>query len=394
MTGAGDAPETDGLALTARGDCVVVTLNHRLNLFGYLHLEPLFGADYAGAANAGLLDIIAALRWIRASIGAFGGDPSRVTLFGQSGGGAKIATLMAMPDARGLFHRAWTMSGQQVTAQGPRAALARTQAVLKSLGVAAGDSAGLQALSTQAVLNALALPDTSGAGALYCGPVLDGVTLPRHPFWPDAPSQSATIPMVPGNTRQETSILIARSDPGVWSLTWETLPAKLAPAMVSDLDVREVIATYRALYPDLDAPQVFIAATTAGRSWRGQIIEAEARAVQGAPTWVYQLDWKSPRDGGKWGAFHTLDIPLVFSNTSVPDSASGDGEEARRVAARMSEALITFAKTGAPGADWPRYDLGRRATRIFDTASRIENDPRGAERRLFARVPYIQPGTF
>jgi para-nitrobenzyl esterase len=148
----------------------------------------------------------------------------------------------------------------------------------------------------------------------------------------------------------------------------------------------------------LDAAGVFIAATTAGRSWRGQVIEAEARAQQGAPTWVYQLDWPSPREGGRWGAHHTLDIPLVFANTGVGGADSGDGGGARSVSAALSDALVAFARTGDPatasGPRWPRYDLARRATMIFDSTVRVENDPRSEERRLFAKVPYVQPGTF
>jgi para-nitrobenzyl esterase len=399
MWGSGADPVTDGAALARRGDCVVVTLNHRLNIFGHLFLDPIMGSAYVGSGNAGLLDLICALEWVREEIAGFGGDPDCVTLFGQSGGGAKIATLMAMPAASGLFHRAWTMSGQQVTAQGPRTATARAQAILAALSVRPGDREGLAALPTRALIEALRTPDTTNArSAMYFGPVLDEVSLPRHPFWPDAPAQSATVPMVLGNTRHETTTLIAAGDPSVWSLTWDTLAAKLQPAMFVDIDANLVISTYRELYPALDPAGVFIAATTAGRSWRGQVIEAEARAQQGAPTWVYQLDWPSPREGGRWGAHHTLDIPLVFANTGVEGADSGDSAGARAVSAALADALVAFARTGDPGtvsgARWPRYALARRATMIFDSAIRVEYDPRAAERRLFAKVPYIQSGTF
>jgi para-nitrobenzyl esterase len=399
MWGSGADPVTDGAALARRGDCVVVTLNHRLNVFGHLFLDPIMGSAFAGSGNAGLLDLVCALEWVRDEIAEFGGDPDCVTLFGQSGGGAKIATLMAMPAASGLFHRVWTMSGQQVTAQGPRAATARARAVLDALGVRPGDRDGLAAVPTRALIEALRTPDTTNArAAMYFGPVLDEVTLPRHPFWPDAPAQSAKVPMVMGNTRHETTTLTAASDASIWSLTWDSLAARLQPALFVDIDAALVIRTYRELYPALDAAGVFIAATTAGRSWRGQVIEAEARAQQGAPTWVYQLDWPSPREGGRWGAHHTLDIPLVFANTGVGGADSGDGGGARSVSAALSDALVAFARTGDPatasGPRWPRYDLARRATMIFDSTVRVENDPRSEERRLFAKVPYVQPGTF
>ena len=203
---------------------------------------------------------------------------------------------MAMPSAKGLFHRAWTMSGQQVTVQGPRGASARAKTVMEHLGV------GLDELRTMPVakmLEALSAKDPSIAGSrVYWGPVLDDA-LPVHPFWPEAPALSRDIPMVMGNTREETGSLIARGDPSIFELTWDTLPARLERDMVSDVDVHAAIAMYRRLYPELPPAQVFIRATSAGRSWRAQLIEAEARARQGAPAWVYQLDYPSR---GEWRA--------------------------------------------------------------------------------------------
>jgi para-nitrobenzyl esterase len=168
--------------------------------------------------------------------------------------------------------------------------------------------------------------------------------------------------------------------------------------MVTDIEVTNVIRAYRELFPAITPPELFIKATTAGRSWRAQVIEAEARARENGPTWVYQLNFPNPRDGGRYGAHHTLDIPLVFANTAKPEAQTGDSEGARKVATTMSEALVRFARTGDPSGGstgvWPRYDLGKRATMIFDIDSRVENDPRKAERELFARAPYIQPGTY
>lgn len=398
-TGSGSSPLYDGTNLAKRG-AVVVTLNHRLNLFGHLYLGRIRGEDYAASGNAGLLDLVLALGWVRDNIAGFGGDPDCVTVFGQSGGGAKIACLMAMPAAKGLFHRAWTMSGQQVTAQGPRGASARARAVMEHLGAGAEQ---LSSMPHERLLAGLAARDPNIAGArVYTGPVLDEASLPAHPFWPEAPAQSAGIPMVMGNTREETGSLIARGDPAVFELTWDTLPARLERDMVSDIEVNAAVKFYRELYPSMSPAQVFIAATTAGRSWRAQVIEAEARARQaekgmGAPTWVYQLDYPSRAMGGRYGAYHMLDIPLVFANTGVEGADTGDDAPARKVAATMSEALLRFAKTGDPnggGLAWPRYDLGRRGTMLFDVESRVMDDPRKAEREFFGRVPYIQPGTY
>jgi para-nitrobenzyl esterase len=397
-TGAGSDPLYDGARLCRRGDAVVVTVNHRLNLFGYLHLGD-FDAGYADSGNVGQLDLIAALRWVREHAAEFGGDSGNVTVFGQSGGGAKIATLMAMPDAVGLFHRAMTMSGQQVTAAGPRAAAQRASVFLDALGLAPDRLDALRTLPIATLLKAATVRDPSRVEdmSLYFGPVLDGRRLPRHPFHPDAPPQSAGIPMIIGNTRDETRAFLG-NDPANHALTWAQLPERLRRHQYVDLPVETVIAEYRRLHPDWTPSRIFFAATTAGRSWRGAVLEAEARARQGAPTWVYQLDFPSPLDDGRFGAMHTLDIPLVFDTIRQPGSRTGDGADAQRVSDAMSEALLAFARSGDPNhpglPHWPCYGLDRRATMLFDVDSRTEDDPRSGERRLYERAPYVQRGTF
>ncbi|MCS3748601.1 para-nitrobenzyl esterase [Xanthomonas arboricola] len=398
-TGSGSDPLYDGVRLCKRGDVVVITVNHRLNLFGYLSLAQLGDASFADSGNAGQLDLIQALQWVRQHAGEFGGDAGNVTVFGQSGGGAKIATLMAMPAARGLFHRAWTMSGQQVTVAGPRAATQRAQLLLDALKLAPADLARLRSVPVAQLLAAAQVRDPSRVenSALYFGPVLDARNVPVHPFWPDAPLQSATIPMVIGNTRDETRAFLG-NDAANFALTWDTLPPKLEAQQYVDLLPQVVIAEYRRLYPHYSPSEVFFAATTAGRSWRGAVEEAQARARQGAPTWVYQLDWGSPLDAGKFGAFHTLDIPLVFDTIAQPGSRTGDGPAAQQMAEQMSAALLAFARHGDPNQRglprWKPYSLERRETLLFDVPSRLANDPRGGERRLYQQAPFIQRGTF
>ncbi|WP_447783474.1 carboxylesterase/lipase family protein [Stenotrophomonas bentonitica] len=394
--GSGSDPQYDGSALCQRGDVVVVTVNHRLNVFGYLYLAQLGDARFADSGNVGQLDLIQALRWVREHAHEFGGDAGNITVFGQSGGGAKIATLMAMPAARGLFQRAWTMSGQQVTAAGPRAATQRAHIAMEAVG--ATDVDALLALPAQALLAATRARDPSRveSSSLYFGPVVDGHSLPVHPFWPQAPAQSAAIPMVIGNTHDETRAFLGH-DPANFALTWETLPAKLEKEQFVDLLPSVVIAEYRRLYPHYTPSDVFFAATTAGRSWRGAVEELEARARQGAPTWAYQLDWGSPLDGGRLGAFHTLDIPLVFDNTRAEGSRTGEAADAQRMAAAMSDALIAFARTGNPQhpglPQWEQYGLDRRQTMLFNTPPRLADDPRGGERRLYQQAPFVQRGT-
>jgi para-nitrobenzyl esterase len=395
-TGSGSAALYDGTRLARRGDVVVVSLNHRLNAFGYAYLARLV-PELADSGNAGQLDLALALRWVADNIAAFGGDPGRVMVFGQSGGGAKIATLMAMPAAKGLFHRAATMSGQQVTASGPGNATRRTLAWLDALKLRPEQAAEVRRLPAERLVEALRVQDpVLGFGSVYFGPVLDERSLIRHPFYPDAPAQSAAIPMIIGNTHDETRAFLG-GDPTNFTVDWAGLPAKLTQANLRvDIDPATVIAEYRRLYPAYSASDVLFAATTASRSWRAAVIEAEERAKAGTPAFVYQLDWVSPKDGGRLGAPHMADIPLVFDNVAAPGSRA-EGPGAQPMAEAMSEAFIAFARTGDPNGKaiphWTPYGLPRRQTMIFDVQPHMADDPRGAERRLFAKVPFVQAGT-
>jgi para-nitrobenzyl esterase len=394
--GSGSSPLYDGVRLCKRGDVVVVTVNHRLNAFGYLYLARFGGPEFADSGNAGQLDLVLALKWARENIAEFGGDPNKVMVFGQSGGGAKIATLMAMPAAKDLFHRAATMSGQQVTASGPLNATRRTRALLETLKLSPERAAELRTIPAERLLEAIAVRDpVLPFGSLSFAPVLDERTLTRHPFYPDAPSQSAHIPMIIGNTHDETRAFLG-GDATNFTLTWEQVAERLIPNMRVDIQPEVVIAEYRKLYPNYSPSEVFFAATTAGRSWRGAIIEAEERAKSGFPAFAYQLDWATPREGGKFGAPHASDIQLVFDNIDKP-GATAIGPQAQPMADQMSESFIAFARTGNPNNKliprWEGYTLPRRQTMVFNVPSHLENDPRGGERRLFATVPYVQPGT-
>ena len=357
----------NGVNLSRRGDVVVVTLNHRLNLFGFLYLSEL-AHGFEDSGNAGMLDLVLALQWVRDNIGEFGGDPERVMIFGQSGGGAKCATLMGMPSSQGLFHRVLTMSGEQITASRRETATERTRAVLNALEISENRIDELRTMSMESLIAA-----SHAAG--YYGPVKDGRTLVRDPFDPDAPPLGAPIPLILGNTHDETQFL-------------------------GDLNLDRVIREYRQDYPSYSATDVFFAATTASRSWRGQLIEAERRAAQpagAAPTWVYELDWKTPIDGGKWGAPHTLDIPLAFDNVDAGMGMCGCGPNAEEMACIVSDTFIAFAHTGNPNhpglPHWKPYNLKERSTMSLDLPPRLVRDPRGNERQLIEQVPYVQPGT-
>lgn len=385
-------PQVFGATLADKGDVVVVTVNHRLNALGYLYLARL-DPRFPDSGNVGQLDLILALRWVRDNIAGFGGDPSRVMLFGQSGGGAKIATLMGMPAAKGLFHRAATMSGQQVTASGPLNATHRALALLDRLKARPGD---LLDIDVARLLDGLKAEDPILGGGLYMGPVLDMKWLTRHPFWPDPNPLGNGIPLILGNTRDETR---AFDDPGselVRTLDWRNLAARIEPRLRIDAHPEWVVAEYRRQFPRWTPEEIFYAATTAGRSWRGQVIEADERAKAGVPAWVYQLDYGSPVEPAR-GAAHTHDIPLVFGTLGAEGSVSGTGPAAQAVSATMMQAFVNLAAKGDPNGTgvpaWPRHTLPRRQTMLFDTRSRVAGDPRKWQRELFARIPYIQPGT-
>ena len=396
--GSGASPWYDGTKLAKRGDVVVVTVNHRLNAFGYLYLARLFNdPTVADSGNAGQLDLVLALQWVRDNIARFGGDPNRVMLFGQSGGGAKIATLMAMPSAKGLFHRAATMSGQQVTVGGPFNATKRAKAFMDKLGVK--DLAGLRALPADQLLNGLkAVDPIAGQGGVYMGPVLDQRSLTRHPFFPDASPVGLSVPMMCGNTHDETKGFIgwdAKAFPQTWDEVIARLPGQFAARI--DIDPETVVAFYRKTYPHYSPSDVYFAASTAGRSWKAAIIQDEERAKAGAPAWAYQVNWKSPRDGGVFGAPHTIDIGLVFGTLDAKGSIVGTGPESVAMSNTMSDAFINFARNGDPNGGalprWEPYTLPRRQTMVFDNNSRMEDDPRGAEREFFNQVPFTQFGT-
>ena len=406
--GTANAQLYDGTRLAKRGDVVVVTVNHRLNSFGYMYLAgALPGQGFEDSGNAGQLDLVLALEWVRDNIAEFGGDASRVMIFGQSGGGAKCATLMAQPPAKGLFHRVLSMSGQQVVGVQRDHATERANKVLKVLGLDAMSPADAATALRAKTMEEIQAATRAGG---YFGPVTDGRSLPVDPFTPTDPKLSVNVPMVLGNTHDETRVLIGGGQPKLFDLTWETLPDALekgAPFLKSDavsLPVAEVIKNYREWNPTYSASDVFFAVTTDSRSWRGEVIEADRRAADAKAqphTWVYQVNWKSGVDGGKWGAPHTLDIPLAFDNVALSPGMVGasaeDQKRAQAMADVVSETYIAFARTGNPNnarlPKWPAFELEKRPTMIFDLPVRVEDDPRGRERRYLGQVPYVQPGS-
>jgi len=384
----------DGVRLCQRGDVVVVTLNHRLNLFGYLYLAELGGKDFADSGNAGQMDLVLALQWVRDNIAEFGGDPNCVLIFGESGGGAKNACLMGMPSAMGLFQRAASSSGETVTASKPETATSRAEQVLKALGLTRDTIGAIKTLPMEKLIAA-----TSASS--YYGPVVDGRALPRHPFYPNAPAFSAHIPFMVGTNHDEARLLIGRGNQAMFNLTWETLtPAlKRYSEKMGNLNLDDVIAMYRRVHPDYSASDVFFAATTDSRDWRPALEEIERRAELpkgAAATYSYELHWGSPVDP-KMKAHHALDLPLLMDNVALSSKLTGTGPEAFAMAEIMSTTYIAYARTGNPDnpkiPHWPAYDLAKRSTMAFDLKPQVLDDPRAEPRKMFTPVPYENPGT-
>lgn len=366
------ANQVDGTELARRGDAVLVGVNHRLNGFGFLYLAELGGPAYADAANAGLQDIVLALRWVRDNIAEFGGDPNCVTIFGESGGAGKCHLLLAMPAAEGLFHRVWTMSGAGLGGAPRARGTAVARAVLKALDLTPERIGELQDIPRDRLVDAM-----RNQGVF---PVVDGTVLARAPFWPDAPPLGAKIPMVLGVTHDEMMPFMEK-DPAFGDLTWEKLAGALGGRLPPGPDGEKVIAEYRRLYPNFTPRDVAYAIATVGGLWRDVLAAADRRARQGAPTWACMLDWP-----GSGRAAHALDLWLAVGDPELNWRTKRE-PDAAQMAEVLSAAFLAFGRTGDPNhaglPSWPRYELPQRPTMIFERPPRVENDPRAAERMLF-----------
>jgi para-nitrobenzyl esterase len=376
--GSGAWPSYDGGNLAKKGDLVIVTLNHRLNAFGYLELGDIFGNGYAKSGNAGMLDIVLALEWVRDNIARFGGDASNVTIFGESGGGAKVSTLMAMPAAKGLFHKAIVESGPGLKGVPKDVATADAKAILAELKIT--DIKALQAVAAADILKAayaVAATKGPGMGLRFLGPAVDGVVLPSDPFDPAAPAQSANIPLMIGTNKDEMTLFMA-GEPWWGKLTDEQLNA-MAP-MTAGPKAPAILAALRAAHPDYSPSYLMAALVTSTFMFGGSVTLAERKAAQNAaPVYMYQLMWETPVGGGIFKTPHTLEIPLVFDNVETARPLLGPGPDPQTLADQMSATWIAFAKTGNPNnpaiPTWPAYSAALRATMEFDLVSKVVVDP-------------------
>ena len=384
--GSGGWPAYDGRNLAAKGDVVVVTVNHRLNAMGYMYLGDKFGSDFAKSGNVGDLDLVASLQWVKDNIAAFGGDASNVTIMGESGGGSKVSHMLAMPTAKGLFHKAAIQSGPGVTSGKKADAAKLTEQVLSALGVTTVEQ--LRSVPADDIINATRKVMNAGGGYRMggpnFGPIVDGTVLPRDPFLPAAPEVSKDVPILIGWNKDEMTIFMA-AQPWFGALDFPTLDS-MAPMFGAK--GKPLIEQYRKENPDYSASHIAVRAMGA-RFIQGTYLLADQKAAQnGAPVYVYQLTYETPVQGGTYKSPHTLDIPFMFNNVDKSRVLVGEGKDAETMGAMMSDAWLAFAKTGVPASPllpkWEPYNPTTRTVMQLNLKPAMVSDPEKGAREIMA----------
>jgi para-nitrobenzyl esterase len=381
--GSGGTPIYDGGPLVRRGDVVIVTVNHRLGPLGYLHLGDILGDAFAASGVAGMLDLIASLEWVRDNIAGFGGDPSNVTIFGESGGGAKVSFLLGMPAAKGLFSKAIVQSGPALRGTSRKAATAAAERFVSALGISTSEAAKLQTLPADQLIDAVR---SSGIGMGF-GPLVDGLHLPAHPFDPSASPLCADVPLIVGTNKDEASLFLM-GHPKFGTFEETDIKRRLEPTLGEHTD--RVVDIYRRTRPGATPTELIVGVQSDGTRTRS-ITLAERKAAGGtAPTYMYLFRYETTARQGTLGSPHALEIPFVFDTVDAM-ALAGKKPDRYELAAKMSAAWIEFAKTGSPNhgglPDWPSYSAESRRTMIFDGECTVEDDPRGEERLAWEGVP-------
>lgn len=372
----------DGENLAHRNDVVVVTHNHRLNVFGYLNLADAGGESFADSGNAGMLDIVAVLEWVRDNISNFGGDAGNVTIFGQSGGGGKVSSLLAMPEAQGLFHKAVVQSGPFLRFALPEESGRLGAAVLAELGLARAQIAQIHDVPIDRLISASqaamrALTPSAGGRRVGWGPTMDGKILPSHPFDPVATAISARVPLLIGTNLNE--MVSGVDNPEVDTLTLEQLRERLGQRWGARGP--DILEAYRREYPQAP-PFGLWAAISASSMRQNTTTQAERKAaLAGAPVYHYIFSWRTPVLDGRPGTFHACEIAFVFDNADRCVRQTGGGPAALALSTNVSRAWVSFARHGNPNhtglPNWPAYDAERRATLFLDNPSFVKNNPEG-----------------
>jgi para-nitrobenzyl esterase len=388
----------DGGPLCERGDVVIVTLNYRLGALGYLYLGAHGGEKLGASSNLGQLDQIAALEWVRDNIEAFGGDPGNVTIFGESAGSMAVCTLLVMPAARGLFHRAIAQSGASLEVMAPEAASRVTTAVLANLGIRETELERLRELEVSQLVAAQNVPEQRRLGRIGYTPVLDPATLPLHPRDAIASGVSAEVPLVIGTNRDEMNLfrmaeLKELDKPMDDARAIDVLRAGLPRPLEQVADLLEAYRASRASRGLPHGNRALIGAVQSDQRFRMPSIHyAEAYRMRQPKTFMYLFTYESPAMRGALRACHALELPFVFGTLSAPyqDRFAGTGPEVVGLSESMMDAWLSFARTGNPSTlgagDWIPYDSDRRATMIFDRKTRLEDAPYEEERSAWERL--------
>ncbi|MBU4317957.1 MAG: carboxylesterase/lipase family protein [Proteobacteria bacterium] len=389
---------TDGSNLARTGDVVVVSLNHRLSIFGFLCLESVCGPDFADSANAGMLDIVLGLKWVRDNIEAFGGDPGNVTIFGESGGGRKVNIMMGMPSAKGLFHRGIIQSGAHPRGVPKHFADRFARGFFDWLKIKPGDLATLQQIPSKQLFKETArylrktedpqLPVGQAGRWMVLSPVLDGRVLPANPFDP-AWDLGADVPLIIGTNKDEMSIFYAGM-PNAGEMDDQQLLEKLRP-MFGDQTAR-VIEVHRRKRPEETPWDLFVSITSEDRRLLSVETAERKSKLGGAPVYMYLFTWES--NYGLLKAAHTMEIPFTFNNIEKT-AIVGTRKDRFQLGMVISQAWVHFARTGNPDhtaiPHWEPYDTENRATMLFDVPCKLEHDPRSEERRLWDDMPVRLP---
>ena len=375
-SGAGSAHSFDGTYLARSEDVVVVSVNHRLNILGYLYLADAGGDKYADSGNAGLLDIVAVLEWVRDNITHFGGNPGNVTIFGQSGGGLKISNLLAMPPAKGLFHKAIIESGSALKGIHREDANKTTERILAKLGLQRNQVDELQKLPVDRLLSAIDTRGSApGTAPFNLAPVVDGRALPRDPFDPTAPEISEDVPLIIGSVNTEGTFFTPPDSP-LFSLDEAGMRTRLIPRYGEATD--KLIDLYRKEMPNASPSEIYFLITAFPTA---AITQAERKVAQGrAPVYMYLFTWETPVEGGKRHSPHTVELPFVFNNVLEQPEEVGNGPDLQPLADKVSGAWTAFAHTGNPSTPgspkWSAYTESGRATMMINNEWKLVDDPR------------------
>jgi para-nitrobenzyl esterase len=381
----------EGTNLARKEDVVVVSVTHRLNLFGFLYLSDLGGGEkWANASNAGMQDIVAALTWIKENIAAFGGNPNNVTVFGQSGGGSKVTTLMAMPSAKGLFHRAIAMSGAQVRGATRENATRGAEQFLAKLGLKPNQLDRLHSFTWKQLQDAYySEPRIQG---LATGPVVDGRSLPRDQWYPDAPAVSADVPLMMGSTETEDAW---NDPPPPLQMSDDEMLTRVKRVVRNDeAKAREMVALYRKTHAGISNTDVWLIMNADNTRRANAQLLNELKTAQGkAPSYLYYFSWRSPVHKGQMKSYHTLDIPFALYNIDQAASMTGAMQDRYALAHKMSAAFASFARTGNPNhsdlPNWPVFNTRAYPTMVFGNECKLLNDPNREERLALKAIREI-----